>query len=97
MPQLWGWVALATYMGNRSFHHHDYDLWEYVAGDITLALVVDKNDANRPVIYERRTPTEEVTVMFTTWSTDKPKSSYFDVPHECNKTATITKPGLKLN
>eukprot|EP01090_Pellita_catalonica_P007182 TRINITY_DN17794_c0_g1_i1.p1 TRINITY_DN17794_c0_g1~~TRINITY_DN17794_c0_g1_i1.p1 ORF type:complete len:200 (-),score=36.70 TRINITY_DN17794_c0_g1_i1:72-638(-) len=85
MPKAWGWISLAQYKGHRIYHHQFFDLWEYKTGGITLGIVVDKNSHDRPVAFERKTPTEKTIIFFEQWSTDKPQSKYFDVPKECNK------------
>lgn len=45
----WGWLALATYKGNRTFHEVVYDEWEYIVSVLASEMIETLGTAIRVI------------------------------------------------
>jgi len=83
MPAVWGWLQSATYKGKVTIRNRSFDLWSFSTGGVTLSLAVHPTNVNIPVIFERKTPSEEVAIHFINFHTAKPHPVWFTVPPLC--------------
>ena len=84
MPLVWSWLTTATYVGKKTVHHTEYDLWSATVAGVKLEVAVMDSDPSFLAFFGRKSSTEDVSVIVHKWSVNKPESQWFDVPKECS-------------
>jgi len=82
-PSAWSWLAQATYKGNQTVDGKALQVWSLNVAGATSSLGVQASAVNTPVLFESKSATQTVRIIFRSWRTSKPHPSWFDVPSIC--------------
>jgi hypothetical protein len=89
MPAVWDWLEKADFAHNRTEGGETFDVWRYHTGGVTLELAVPAKEPNRPVEFSRRSAHDHYRLYVQEFRPEKPNSSLFDVPKECEGRSTF--------
>ncbi len=89
MPAVWDWLEKADFAHNRTEGGETFDVWRYHIGGVTLELAVAAKEPNRPVEFSRRSAHDHYRLYVQEFRPEKPHSSLFDVPKECEGRSTF--------
>merc|ERR1711879_820239 len=84
MPQLWDWVEKADYVRNFTANGSKFDLWGYKTAGITLEVAVPVGYPDILAYFGRFSAGNEFSYYIEQWKTDKPHSTWFEIPRECH-------------
>ena len=83
IQDVWEWVSRAEYNGTVNFEHRTVALWWLHVGDILLAVGVDPDTPNVPVILVEETHMERAVSIFHDFNPATPPARDFEIPREC--------------